>query len=157
MKSNRKPFAILILAFVFFYIFYPLHSQQKRPFWDKWETNFSIFLPATQYEICIARSDVRITFLNNFLECKNFEPEKFMSILSDLILEGDKFKEIKIVILKKGQTTSTVQVKIEEKSYRFLSLIFNKNLSAYYIELIDSEKKYYIFLIDPSKISFPAE
>ncbi|MCC6276126.1 MAG: hypothetical protein IT569_09730 [Leptospiraceae bacterium] len=145
------------IALVFICISPNIYSQNLRPFWDKWDSGVEMILPPSQLEVCATKSTFIFTAIQPAIDCKPLERADFPRILSELILIGDELKEMKILILKADRSSVYIRARLEGKMYQLLSILFNKNLGSYFLELKDSENKYYIFLLDPAKISFPVE
>ncbi|MBE7412601.1 MAG: hypothetical protein L6Q54_10100 [Leptospiraceae bacterium] len=143
--------------FILFCIHPNLYSQSKSPFWDKQSTDIALILPNTQIEICLAKSNFNYTNHPNTVDCKIFDKENFLSTVGELMPLGNEFKEIKFVLKKTNSQNIYIKVKLEEVSYEFLSIIYNKNLNSYFLELKNHENKYYLYSLNPNKIFFPSE
>ncbi|MCX7999360.1 MAG: hypothetical protein N3A69_10500 [Leptospiraceae bacterium] len=144
--------------FVFFFLFisfsFPTEERNPHPFFKITGKKLEIILENLEVSICLIDSkDVFEYTLASKDICENIRNNAWDSV-SKIIKEKPQKKEFIFQFFDKSNIKMKAQFSDEKNTYELVSMIYYKQEKTFYLELLDSEKNYYFFQVNPKAIRF---
>lgn len=144
----------LLFALISFTINFATEERNPHPFYKISSTNLEIILEHLNASLCLIHSeDVFDYTLAKPESCETLKENVWLS-LDKIIKANPKKKEFIFQFFDRNNSKMKAQFSDEKKEYDLISVIYYKKEKIIYLELLDQEKNYYFFQVNPKKIRY---
>ena len=141
--------------FLFFTVLVPIFAQENPPFWDLSRIDLRLkFSSVENLRLCLVSSSIFPKSPPNRSECIAFSSKSFSGSAKYFLEKNSNLSELSFSFFSESGKFFSLALNIGGLDYKLRSILFFRKENIYFAELSGEKEKYFLFTIDPEKLSF---